>query len=404
MTDVQRNITVALKTLFDGSGFKSFAKGLKVLTNEAMNMNSVIRQNLTGAYNKLGQAVMFNQRSQKEYWASYMSNVKGATNVTQSFSDQIKKNEGHFNAWALSIMFAGMQMMAIFKQIWSMGQKSFQDVMHSVEGTTTGFDNLQGSMKYLGFIIGEALEPVAEWLTPIVIKIADWVENNKGLFKTFVIVLGVVGTLFFTVGQLVLAFGGIITAAKNIGTIFKFIFGKSFWGKALTYMKGVFVKIGGFLTKLGITGKVAMAGGIVAGIILAIVWIFKLKEAIGSWGDFFKGVLSGLVRLLLGFADIIVSTVLTPIQSIIAAILAVGDALGLGAGSFELQQFVKWKPTFLQDFLKKQQDSEFWAPDKGWAQGGGLTPTFNIQNLNVTSDNVDQMVDEFANMSQTGGI
>lgn len=400
--DAQRDITVAIKTLFDGSGFKSFASGLKILTKQAMDMNTVVRQNLTTAYKKLGDAVMFNQRSQEEYWSRYMSNVKGASRTSESLSKKLKKNEGHFHAWALSIMFAGMQMMAIFKQIWSMGSTTFQDVMHSVEGTTTGFDMLQGSMKYLGFIIGEALEPVATWLAPIIIKLAEWINDNQEIFKTVVVIVGAVGSLLFVVGQTVLAVGGLITAFKNVGTIGKHLFSDKLPGYFTTLKTELGLAKTAF-QGLSTAGKIGFVG-MVAGIILAIIWIFKLKEAIGSWGDFFKGVLSGLIRMFLGVADAFITLILSPLQTMVALLLQASDALGFGAGSNGLQEFVKWKPTFLNDFLTKQQSSDWWAPDKGWAQGGGLTPTFNITNLNVNSDNVDEMMQQMTSMSQTGGI
>lgn len=153
--------------------------------------------------------------------------MKGTGNSLGSLSEQLKANEGRFQGWAMSIMFAGMAMMRYTQQLWQFGNKAFQEVMHSVEGTTTGFDNLNGSMKYLGFTIGQALEPLAAYLTPIIIKVAEWVQDNEKLVEGIVKWGFVLGTVFFAVGQLVLGFNGLFTAVKNIVSIA----GSSMWGK-----------------------------------------------------------------------------------------------------------------------------------------------------------------------------
>lgn len=326
-----------------------------------------------------------------------------ARKATERLNQQFKKNEGHFNAWALSVMFFGMLIMRTMQQIWKSSTQTFQDVMHSVEGTTTGFDLLQGSLKYLGFIAGQALEPLAQELIPIVLKIAELIENNEGVFRSFVKWGFIIGSILVVLGQVVLGFNGLVTLVKNVGTAFGFMATKFF--KVFPGMQSEIIRSALLWSNMGTAAKIGLLGS-VAGIVLALVWIFKLKEAIGSWGGFFKGVLSGLIRALLGFADILVSALLTPIQLAVAGLLQLADALGIRSisGNFGLQEFVKFKPSFLQDFLRKQENSDFWTPEKGWAQGGGLTPTFNVQNLNVTSDNVDEMMQQMVDMSQTGGI
>ena len=56
--------------------------------------------------------------------------------------------------------------------------------MHSVEGTVTGFDILNGELKYLGFNIGSALEPVVGFLTPIISAVSEWVQEHPKLRLT----------------------------------------------------------------------------------------------------------------------------------------------------------------------------------------------------------------------------
>jgi len=139
-------------------------------------------------------------------------------NKTQGQLDSItKKNQVQFAGWAMSIMFFGMALKRIFSQIWKFASKTFQDVQHSVEGTTTGFDMLQGSLKYLGFTIGEALETVVTWLMPIIDSISDWVSKHQELTAGIVVSIGVLGTLFATLGAGKLALDGFTSAFQLMG-------------------------------------------------------------------------------------------------------------------------------------------------------------------------------------------
>ena len=129
----------------------------------------------------------------------------------------LKKHRAAFAGWAMSIMFAGMALQRVSNQVWSNGTKAFQDIAHSVEGTATQFDMLEGSMKFLGFTIGQALEPVAAWLVPIVDHISDLVMENEELVAGFTITSAVLGGLFSVGGMGVLALNGFADLATKIG-------------------------------------------------------------------------------------------------------------------------------------------------------------------------------------------
>lgn len=197
--------------------------------------------------------------------------------ATRQFSESLKQNEIRFQGWALSVMFFGMAIQRVMNQIWKNSVKTFQDVMHSVEGSVTQFDMLGSSIKYLGFTIGQALEPVAAWLIPIVEKIANWVVENEGLARTLFVIGTIMGSLLFVVGFLTLAFTGIVTMTKNAVAAF-------------SLLRTAAASLGGTLALLG---SVAVIGGI----ILLIGLIIKMKNEMGGWLEFFKSVVRGILRL-----------------------------------------------------------------------------------------------------------
>lgn len=151
-----------------------------------------------------------------------------------------------FQGWALSIMFAGMAMKNTFNTIWASSTKTFNDVMHSTEGTVTGFDMLDGSLKYLGFTAGQALEPIALFLVPIIDKIADWISmgetlgiKNSTLFASIVAALGVGGTVLTAIGMSVLSFSGFVEGIQKASLAFDALKGKNWSGLASTIQKSV---------------------------------------------------------------------------------------------------------------------------------------------------------------------
>ena len=144
-----------------------------------------------------------------------------ATKQEAVYQSQMRLNKAlgkvPFAGYALSIMFFGSAMVNTFKQITTFGVRAFQDVMHSVDGTVTQFDLLGASLLYLGFTIGQALEPVIAWLIPIVDSIAEWVSENQALTAGLLLTLGVLGSILMVGGALKLAFDGFATAFALIG-------------------------------------------------------------------------------------------------------------------------------------------------------------------------------------------
>jgi hypothetical protein len=194
---------------------------------------------------------------------------KGVKGAISDVSANIKKSKIEFQGWAMSIMFFGMALKRIFSEIWKSGKTTFQDIMHSTEGTVTGFDHLNASVKYLGYTIGSAFEPIAAWLAPIVWAIAEWVMNNQTLAATLLIIVGVFGLLFQVIGSMTLAImNGFIPMFQLLAPIIS----GAFTG-LVTFFAGLTAPIWGLI-------------GIIAAVlaIFVVMWMTNF----GGIRDFFK--------------------------------------------------------------------------------------------------------------------
>jgi hypothetical protein len=155
-----------------------------------------------------------NKKAKKDY--------TGIANAQQKIfekTNKLNKSLGRtpFAGYAMSIMFAGMALQRFFTSIYQFGTKAFQEISHSVEGTATKTDMLQGSMKYLGFVIGDALEPLVGQITPIIDKIAEWVEENPKLVSTLIGAGGLFGAIFMVGGMATLAYNGFSDLIRILG-------------------------------------------------------------------------------------------------------------------------------------------------------------------------------------------
>ncbi len=137
------------------------------------------------------------------------------------FDIDTKPQMNKFKGWAMSIMFAGMALQRMSTQLYQFGTKAFNEIKHSVEGTVTASDRLDGSMKYLGYTIGEAIEPVAEMLIPIIDGISEWASENEGVVSSLTVAAGILGTLAMAGGSIALAKDGFNDMLKTVGLIKK---------------------------------------------------------------------------------------------------------------------------------------------------------------------------------------
>jgi len=203
----------------------------------------------------LGIQIPYVQENLGEFQKAFDDSFKKQTKA-------LKKVKTEFQGWALGIMFAGMMIKNAMDSIWRSSSKVFQDVMHSVDGTVTGFDLLNTSMAYLGYAVGSALEPIAEFLAPIIWMIAEWVLENQNVVTTLFPIISIIGTVLFLVGAAVLAVASLSEA----------------WMKIKLLLEGF-----KFLKFLAFTGAIVFALTMTLALIavLAVLW--------DSWDNIIKG-------------------------------------------------------------------------------------------------------------------
>jgi len=219
---------------------------------------------------------------------------------------------------SLSMMFFGMALKRLFDTIWQSSSKVFQDVMHSVEGTVTGFDQLQNSLSYLGFLVGQALEPIAETLAPVVWMFADWVQENQGLVAGILLVVGVLGTLLYILGT-------IGSAASGIAAISKVFVAIKLAVASLTTTLGI-----GLLPLIGLI--------IVAIMAFAVIWNKNLggiqeafKNQFQAMKDFVVSIFGNLVSLVQKiFKGDLVGVINEAVAIILKILVYIGLALANG--------------------------------------------------------------------------
>ncbi|OYT26523.1 MAG: hypothetical protein B6V02_01505 [Thermoprotei archaeon ex4572_64] len=264
-----------------------------------------------------------------------MDRYRLATRMVKKDMDKLSKGSSvPFAGYAMSLMFFGMALKKTFDTIWKSSTKTFQDISHSVEGTVTQFDLMEGSMKYLGFVVGAALEPVVGYLIPIIDKVADLAEEFPNLTAAIVIAMGVLGTIFFVGGSAKLAWDGFVGLGLAIsGVKTKATALKSFSWSSLgnTIQSGIgIISIGFAFVKAKDAIENLKSGKVFSGVIDAIeTGLF----AIGG-GMLLKGNKAGgyLIGIGVGLELVQKNTFIQSIMSIMAILTSFFYTAGLYIG------------------------------------------------------------------------
>jgi hypothetical protein len=191
-------------------GYKAISKATRLATGDLVNFQKIDKEVMTfnKAYHKKAQDfknIMLDLELKQQDTL-----FKRAQKKQKQLQQELAKanQQPPFAGYAMSIMFAGMAIQRTMSQITKFGTKAFNDISHSVEGTVTASDKLDGAMKYLGYTIGSAMEPVIEWLIPIVDKVAEWVDANPKLTAGLITIATVLGTIAAVGGSIKLAADG----------------------------------------------------------------------------------------------------------------------------------------------------------------------------------------------------
>ena len=450
----QNELSVLIRFISDDKGIFNAKRKIDRLTKDIRVMNSKIARDVSEAVNKSVQPSGIDRymKDINQGWAKLNKPVKavkedmgelnrsfntvmksnnlltkrvskGFTNVNSVMKTTLTKQEQlnqhtkrfkkPFAGWAMSIMFAGMALQRYSMALYKFGTKAFQEISHSIEGNVTNVDKLEGSMKYLGFTVGQALEPMLEWLIPIVDKLAEWVEKNPKLVAGATKWGIALGTLAMTFGMLVLSVRG-FSEALTIA------FGYNMMGK-ITAAGGLFgilkkevIAVGIALKGMSILG-VASFLGIIGGIILVLSYIFKLKSALGGWGEFFKSVLRGILRVnvlviegLLAVGSVVTNVILRGVNLVIRAINSLlssslvqkgASMLGINVGTIGEVKIspYKWGDAILKDYLNFEESNL--SPNQGYREAGQVINNTYIGDIKVEDPMAIEALNNFTRIA-----
>jgi hypothetical protein len=187
---------------------------------------------------------------------------------------------------------------------------------------------LTGSMQYLGFTVGQALEPIAAFLAPIVDKIAEWVSGNEGTTRTIFLVVLAVGALLLTLGQLVLGISSLIDGFKTIKLAMSTGWIANFGGALVSFGIGPILAIIAILAILYIAWKTNF-GGIQEFVRATFGQIWNtIKDVIANVVEIFKGLFMIIEGLFTGDMGMVWNGFLKMLFSVIKIIVSVFFNLG----------------------------------------------------------------------------
>jgi hypothetical protein len=317
---------------------------------------------------------------------------------------KVKNYTGQILGAGLGTMFFGMAIQRMFMGIWKSATKTFTDVMKSTDDATNGFTMLEGSMKFLGFTAGQALEPLAMALIPLVMQIANWIEQNPKLFQQLVKWGIIIGTVLMVVGQLGTGIFGLVQAGG--------------------LLKAVFVGLKGL--KLAAFGKTLMAVFmspvtwiilLIAGLVMVGIWIFKMGKEMGGAGEFMKSVLRGVLRIvfllgegLIWLGSQILDGMIDKLNFIIGLINAVirgsNNLLGTDIGELSVVKNIdmQFGEGILGNYLEWEQEKL--GPKNGYATGNEGDPMYSapktvaINTVNVQTNNAEELLETLQRYSE----
>lgn len=270
---------------------------------------------------------------------------------------KIEQQRSVFQMWALSFLFAGMQIKRTAEMITKSSIDTFMKISQGQTESGRAITGLAANFKFLKFeignAIGTALIPLMPILTNIVKSVAAFVQQHPEATFAAIARAFILGTGLFLGGQMVMFANGVFELVKNVGgletvakhmtTIGQFAgLGVGFYyayktledvdkDKLSTTVSEALLSVAGFTAA---TGKFKAAGGIASiGIGLKI-----MGEGVDSKN--FYDVLAG------AFMSIGGGLLLSPFGAVGAAFVTIGVAMKL-VGAEKIFQHITAAFTFI---------------------------------------------------------
>lgn len=281
---------------------------------------------------------------------SQMAQVdKSVKNIDQNLK---KANDGLANLnknllqFGLSALFGGMALKRLGTGIMKSLVETYMKATDEQNIFFQKLQSVQAAFEFLKFSIFDALSQ-SELVINLIdgfINLINWVSEfvNKHpliarLFVAFAIGGIILGGILMVIGQLGLGFLGVLSAMELFGPVFA-VFG-GFFKTLFTFIKLSLLPV---LKNIGIAiwNAMILAGRaiwvllsnpltwLIAGLVLVMVAIFKLKDAVGGWGEFFKAVLRGAARAGLAFRNFVVDKIISVLLDMVHLAMRFAGAVG----------------------------------------------------------------------------
>ena len=300
--------------------------------------------------------------------------LTGAKHQLDQTNQSMKKAAGQFPAWAMSIMFMGMALFRVFQSVWRSASETFREIRESSDGATNGFAMLEGSLKYLGFTVGQALEPIAYMLIPIVDRFAEWVSQNQRTATSIALVVGVIAPLLMLIGQVTLGLNGLLIFGKKLILTFTKI------GFVIKSVAAIIVAIATLPA-----WAIAVIVAAVVGFIAFLVWGFKggfkkIADFFSKWGkkfrsraaDIWGGVKDSLGDMLTGARSLFGRFFSWVLDRFIGLIKGINKVPGINIGTSGIES--------LRDRMNSWEKGAQTKPD---SRSTATSPVVNNNNITI---------------------
>lgn len=226
----------------------------------------------------------------EEHLTTFKNYRGGVVKTTKA----IKRQQSQFQMWALSFLFAGMQIKRTAEMITRASVGTFMKITQGQTEAGRSIIGLAANFKFLQFQIGEAigkaLKPLMPMLVGIIRWIADFTSKHPKLVAGFIGFIFVAGTALFIIGQLVM-FISALGSAEFVAGLHKIAGGF----KAMAIWTGK--------TLIPILALVALFATVAAlGLSIGFMWknitkAFKIRfQQIKLWGENVWGSLMHLFK------------------------------------------------------------------------------------------------------------
>ena len=297
-----------------------------------------------------------------------------------------------FQMWALSMMFTSMMLQRLFTSISKAATSAFTKVMESSGFAGSAIQQLGVQFEYLKFIVGSAINRVLLPLMPIINKIVSWltkwIQKHPKLTVALLGLIAVLGTLLGVVSLVVLNLTWLVPVLEAIGVAIAFAISPI--GIMMLLFIGLIALIIYMMVKMG--GFKQFWKNVWQGIKNIFVIIWDSLVTAGAWG--FNLLIAGIITLI----DWI-NKAIRGMNNLFGTNISTISTKGLynAMSDYEQGDIITAYSDKIADEKRKELD------EAGSDIGGEDSWNFNIENLNVESNSVEELLAEIQANYGVGG-